>query len=214
MTIVFMRKQKGFTAIEAIFIAIALIVIGLIVGLVYPHYSEDNSIYSKLSTDSFTNTTSNISFEYPSFMEKDKALEKSYSAAYVSTPQKMLFVVVTVNVSPILKALNMSPTQYMTAAQEHSTSFTKKLNSISNASSNIYDSLFGGCLTSRKLIKTTNGQTALVCVTSIKSPDVTQVQIMGVTSNYTVKFALNMPTTTWNEHPKVWEKVEKSLSYQ
>jgi hypothetical protein len=214
MTIVIMRKQKGFTAIEAIYIAIALIVIGLIVGLVYPHYSEDDSIYSKLSTDKYTNTTSKVSFEYPSFMEKDKALEKSYSAAYVSTPQKMLFVVVTVNVSPILKALNMSPSQYITAAQEHSASFSKKLNGISNASPNIYGSLFGGCSISRKLIKTTRGQTAMLCVTSMRSPDVTQAQVIGVTSNYTVKFVLNMSTNTWNAHQKVWEKVEKNLSYQ
>jgi hypothetical protein len=204
------RRQKRKPLI--IFLIIVAIVLLAGVGVLYYWYSQsDHSVYSKLTTESYGQNGIDFSFKYPSIMQSNPSIaaqEKNAPFAYsyyIGNNAQAIVFASYVPLSSILEQLDLTPAQFISQVRADSGSFITATNSAAD---------FVGC---NNTILTSSGQTDAVCINhpvAKNNSTYTNVRVVGATTSY--QYTLNIDTLplVWTSHQKVWQKVEKSFSYQ
>lgn len=189
---------------------ILIILLGL--GLYLWWYSsQDHSIYSKLKTENYNGQNFlNISFKYPSIMTFNSTLVHELNKtntplvySYKISSTQNVFIAVTY--LPILKNLNLSPSQLLYQIKNDTGDY---IDLLSREGTNRYSGLYGDC---ENYITNTDNQTGLLCTTS--SGGLVTTRVVGVTNVNQYIFLLVMPSKVWTAHQQVWQKIEKSFVY-
>jgi len=206
------QKKIPLSRLTLLFFGLSVIfIIGLGIYLGW-YFSQDHSIYSKLSTKIYNGKNfSDISFKYPSVMTYSsplvKQLDKNNSTPLVysykiNSKQNALLALTYV---PVVQSLNLPPSLLLSQIKNKSGDYIDLLNKESSKS---YSELYGAC---QNYIKNINNQVGLLCTTT--SNGLTTTRVVGVTTQDQYILILVMPTTVWNAHTKVWQKIESNFTY-
>lgn len=202
------------------------VLIVAVLGFGWWYQSQDHSIYSKLTTENYDLNGHVFSFEYPAVMKTDTPLLKQLASdnttnspdigtpvAYYYKPvatSKLPVVTMSLyflNVGGLLNQLDLTPSQMLSQVKAKSGSYVDLFN---HANPTDFDSLYKNC---NNYITNINNQKSLICATN-KTSAITVTSIIGVTSTYQYNLEFFVANSVWSAHPKVWQEVEKSFTYQ
>lgn len=212
-------RRKEQKSIIILIVLLTLILFGGGLTAYYVYGRGDHSVYAKLATENYDNGGMKFAFDYPQIMKLDTTelnqLQKEPTPGYqtpvlyadklTGTPT-ILIAANVYDITPVLQQFNLTPSQLMSQVQKGSGSYVDALNS---QSANGYYSKYDKC---GPTITNNAGQTSLVCSTIQDGEK--RVDIFGFTNQKQYNLQFFMPVQTWNDHKTIWNKIERSFTYQ
>jgi hypothetical protein len=188
------------------------LLICLVIFLIW-YFSENHSIYSRLTHVTYNQSGIDINFEYPSVMKTDsqllKALSKDNAVLLynhsINSHQNLDIAASHQPIGKVLSVLKLSPSQLLNQVNIKSGDYITFIN---QKSASGYSDLYGDCA---KYITNVNKQVGLICTTESKG--ITTAKIIGVDTNNQYTLYLVMPDNIWKSDQQVWQKIEKSFTY-